>query len=82
MVYNHLKDKVKSFLQPFADSGQAVGAEDIKAYFEKLRGDEQDTRPVSVEAGADSTNDDRNEQSGKFDVYVSERALRVCLIRK
>ncbi|KAL9626115.1 MAG: hypothetical protein Q9164_007943, partial [Protoblastenia rupestris] len=40
MVYNHLKDKVKSFLQPFAESGQAVGAEDIKAYFEKLRGDE------------------------------------------
>ena len=41
MVYNHLKDKVKDFLQPFAESGQAVGAEDIKAYFEKLRGDEQ-----------------------------------------
>ncbi|KAI9755028.1 MAG: hypothetical protein M1835_000857, partial [Candelina submexicana] len=39
MVYNHLKDKVKTFLQPFAESGQAVGAEDIKAYFEKLRGD-------------------------------------------
>ena len=41
MVYNHLKDKVKTFLQPFAESGQAVSAEDIKAYFEKLRGDEQ-----------------------------------------
>lgn len=41
MVYNHLKDKVKSFLQPFAASGQPVGAEDIKAYFEKLRGDDE-----------------------------------------
>lgn len=40
MVYNHLKEKVKTFLQPFAESGQAVGAEDIKAYFEGLRGDE------------------------------------------
>ena len=41
MVYNHLKDKVKSFLQPFAESGTPVGAEDIKAYFERLRGDDQ-----------------------------------------
>ncbi|GAB7357109.1 hypothetical protein MBLNU459_g7913t1 [Dothideomycetes sp. NU459] len=41
MVYNQLRDKVKAFLQPFAESGQAVGAEDIKAYFEKLRGDDE-----------------------------------------
>ncbi|KAM5483974.1 putative RING-type E3 ubiquitin transferase [Microsporum audouinii] len=41
MVYNHLRDKVKEFLKPFAESGQAVGAEDIKSYFEKLRGDDQ-----------------------------------------
>ncbi|KAH0843641.1 hypothetical protein AYO21_05428 [Fonsecaea monophora] len=40
MVYNHLRDKVKEFLKPYAESGQAVSAEDIKAYFEKLRGDE------------------------------------------
>ncbi|KAF2147423.1 uncharacterized protein K452DRAFT_261910 [Aplosporella prunicola CBS 121167] len=39
MVYNHLKDQVKQFLKPFAESGRAVGAEDIKAYFENLRGD-------------------------------------------
>ncbi|KAH7118831.1 putative zinc finger in N-recognin-domain-containing protein [Dendryphion nanum] len=41
MAYAHLKDGLKSFLQPFAESGTAVGAEDIKAYFEKLRGDEK-----------------------------------------
>lgn len=41
MAYAHLKDKVAAFLKPFAESGQAVGAEDVKAYFEKLRGDEQ-----------------------------------------
>lgn len=40
MVYNHLRDKVKSFLQPFAASGTPVAADDIKAYFEKLRGDD------------------------------------------
>ncbi|QIW98865.1 hypothetical protein AMS68_004383 [Peltaster fructicola] len=41
MAYNHVRDKVKEFLAPFAESGKAVGAEDIKAYFAQLRGDEQ-----------------------------------------
>ena len=68
MVYNHLKDKVKSFLQPFAESGQAVGAEDIKAYFEKLRGDEQAMQAAAVSSGnsgGDGEGDNRREQSGK-----------------
>ncbi|KAI5199952.1 zf-UBR-domain-containing protein [Aureobasidium subglaciale] len=52
MVYNHLRDKVKAFLQPFAESRQAVGAEDIKAYFEKLRGDEEGIRLAGAGAGA------------------------------
>ncbi|KAL8915030.1 MAG: hypothetical protein Q9171_000470 [Xanthocarpia ochracea] len=65
MVYNHLKDKVKSFLQPFAESGQAVGAEDIKAYFEKLRGDEQAIKStVTADAGGSGDGDNRREQSG------------------
>ena len=65
MVYNHLKDKVKSFLQPFAESGQAVGAEDIKAYFEKLRGDEQAMKSAQTLAGDgdDAGGDSRREQS-------------------
>ena len=69
MVYNHLKDKVKSFLQPFAESGQAVGAEDIKAYFEKLRGDEQGIKQAAVagaDTGGDGTGDNRREQSGMW----------------
>lgn len=68
MVYNHLKDKVKSFLQPFAESGQAVGAEDIKAYFEKLRGDEQGMKSAQtlVGGGGDANGDNRKEQSGKY----------------
>ena len=69
MVYNHLKDKVKSFLQPFAESGQAVGAEDIKAYFEKLRGDEQGIKAAQTVAagggGEAEDGDQRREQSGK-----------------
>lgn len=71
MVYNHLKDKVKSFLQPFAESGQAVAAEDIKAYFEKLRGDDMAIKAASgrlVSAGGDDSNEggNRSEQSGQF----------------
>ncbi|OXV08470.1 hypothetical protein Egran_03768 [Elaphomyces granulatus] len=52
MVYNHLRDKVKEFLRPFAESGQAVGAEDIKAYFEKLRGDDQAIKEAGGQASS------------------------------
>lgn len=65
MVYNHLRDKVKEFLKPFADSGTAVGAEDIKSYFERLRGDEKGIRDAA--AGPTSSNDgdkDDGEDSG------------------
>ncbi|KAK0635904.1 hypothetical protein B0T17DRAFT_587247 [Bombardia bombarda] len=41
MAYNHLKDKLKPFFQQFAESGQAISAEDIKEYFAKLRGDDE-----------------------------------------
>lgn len=44
MAYNHLKDKLKPFLKQYADSGEAVGAEHINAFFAKLRGDEQAIR--------------------------------------
>lgn len=77
MVYNHLRDKVKEFLTPFAESGKAVGAEDIKTYFENLRGDEQGIKDAAGQAsasggggggGGDDSKDDedgnRREQSG------------------
>lgn len=65
MVYNHLRDKVKAFLKPYAESGQAVSAEDIKAYFEKLRGDEAAIKEASAKSmdGA-GDGDNRREQSG------------------
>lgn len=71
MVYNHLKDKVKSFLQPFAESGRPVAADDIKAYFEKLRGDDMAIKaaaggPVATAGGDDATGGggNRKEQNG------------------
>lgn len=63
MAYNHMKDKVKEFLKPFAETGKPVSAEDIKAYFAKLRGDEEASRAVGG-LGLDSAADNRREQSG------------------
>lgn len=74
MIYNHLRDKVKHFLKPFAESGQAVSAEDIKSYFEKLRGDEQGIQDAAGQAeamgggggGDDAGGDSRREQNGRL----------------
>ncbi|KAI9734632.1 MAG: hypothetical protein M1834_002233 [Cirrosporium novae-zelandiae] len=68
MAYNHLRDKVKDFLKPFAESGQAVGAEDIKKYFEGLRGDAEAIR-MAASGGASGDGDgrggdDRKESEG------------------
>lgn len=57
MVYNHLRDKVKAFLKPFAESGQAVSAEDIKSYFERLRGDDMAIREAGGQASASHNNE-------------------------
>ena len=70
MAYAHLKDGLKAFLKPYAESGQAVGAEDIKAYFEKLRGDEKGIKEAAGEAKKNQDgdggggDDNRREQSG------------------
>jgi E3 ubiquitin-protein ligase UBR7 len=74
MAYNHLKDKVKSFLQPFAESGQAVGTDDIKKYFEQLRGDAEAMKDANTRAGAGGRGGDdehdggnnKKEQSGRW----------------
>lgn len=68
MAYNHLKEQLKPFFQQFADSGQAISAEDIKSYFAKLRGDEQDVKAAkdtAASSGADGDDKDfRREQGG------------------
>lgn len=68
MVYNNLKDKVKSFLKPFAESGEAVSAEHIKAYFEKLRGDDQVMKEISAATitNGHGSEDSRREQGGGY----------------
>lgn len=63
MAYNHLRDKLKLFLQPFAESGQAVSAEDVKGYFEKLRGDDQGIKDAADHASA-AGHDDKDDTDG------------------
>jgi E3 ubiquitin-protein ligase UBR7 len=62
MAYNHLKEKLKPFFKEFAESGKAISAEDIKAHFAKIRGDEEAIRQAG-EAAA-SSGDNRREESG------------------
>lgn len=62
MAYNHLKDKLTPFFKQFAESGQAISAEDIKEYFAKLRGDQEAIRDAGQAAKEDG--DNRREQSG------------------
>lgn len=69
MAYNHLKEQLKPFFQQFAESGQAIGAEDIKAYFAKLRGDEDDIKQAGEAAasskdGGSGDSGNRQERSG------------------
>ena len=76
---------MKSFLQPFAESGQAVGAEDIKAYFEKLRGDEQGMRSAQTligggDGGGDNAGDSRKEQSGECDPWLPDQSGNLAIL--
>lgn len=64
MAYNHLKEKLKPFFQQFAESGQAISAEDIKAHFAKMRGDEQTIKQAGQDAKNSDTKDSRREQGG------------------
>ncbi|TVY42998.1 Protein mlo2 [Lachnellula subtilissima] len=61
MAYNHLKDQLTPFFKQFAESGKAIGAEDIKAHFAKMRGDADAIKAAGEDA---KSTDNRKEQSG------------------
>lgn len=62
MAYNHLKEKLTPFFKEFAESGKAISAEDIKAHFAKMRGDENAIKEAGEAAAANG--DNRREESG------------------
>jgi len=68
MAYNHMKEKVREFLKPFAEGGGVVGAEDVRAYFEKLRGEGSGGRRGRAGGGGSSSGSgsglNKKEQSG------------------
>ncbi|KAF3909373.1 hypothetical protein AA313_de0200760 [Arthrobotrys entomopaga] len=45
LAYNMLKEKVKEFLQPFAEEKRIVGTEDVKKYFDQLQRASDTTPP-------------------------------------
>ena len=64
MAYQHLKEQLTPFFREFAESGRAIGAEDIKEYFAKLRGDDQAIRDAARGAGGGGGGGHRDEQEG------------------
>ncbi|KAL2269146.1 hypothetical protein VTJ83DRAFT_3992 [Remersonia thermophila] len=72
MAYQHLKDKLMPFFQQFAESKQVISAEDVKAYFAKLRGDDEAIREAAARAeregsgsgGGAEGSDSRKEERG------------------
>ncbi|KAK6513294.1 hypothetical protein TWF281_004934 [Arthrobotrys megalospora] len=50
MAYNMLKEKVKEFLQPFAEEKRIVCQEDVKKYFEELKGGSKTTQSPKDES--------------------------------
>ena len=68
MAYNMMKEKLKPLFEAFAGTGKAIGADDIKDYFAKLRGDDEAIREAGSAAAASGGDGDeggnRREQSG------------------
>ncbi|KAE8452756.1 hypothetical protein EG329_013028 [Mollisiaceae sp. DMI_Dod_QoI] len=65
MAFNTLKDKLKPLFQQFAGTGKAISAEDIKAHFAKMRGDDEAIKAAAADAkSSEKTDDNRREQGG------------------
>lgn len=63
MAFNHLKEKLTPFFKEFAESGRVISAEDVKAHFAKMRGDEGPAGEKGEAAGG-GDEDKRREQGG------------------
>ncbi|PKS07496.1 hypothetical protein jhhlp_006100 [Lomentospora prolificans] len=65
MAYNMMKEKLKPLFEAFAGTGKAIGADDIKDYFAKLRGDDEAIKNAGRAAAASSSNDDQDGSNGR-----------------
>ncbi|KFY01841.1 hypothetical protein O988_02496 [Pseudogymnoascus sp. VKM F-3808] len=64
MAFNHLKEKLTPFFKEFAESGKVISAEDVKAHFAKMRGDEGGKGEEEGEKAGGGEEDKRREQGG------------------
>lgn len=65
MAYNMMKEKLKPLFEAFAGSGKAIGADDIKDYFAKLRGDDEAIKNAGRAAVASSSGEDQDGSGGR-----------------
>ncbi|KFY09436.1 hypothetical protein V492_05499 [Pseudogymnoascus sp. VKM F-4246] len=64
MAFNHLKEKLTPFFKEFAESGKVISAEDVKAHFAKMRGDQGGAGEEEGEKSGGGEEDRRREQGG------------------
>jgi E3 ubiquitin-protein ligase UBR7 len=66
MAFNHLKEKLTPFFKEFADSGRVISAEDIKAHFAKMRGDDSGVQKAGEAGEATGGEEDRRREQGGY----------------
>lgn len=66
MAFQQLKDKLKPLFQQFAGTGKAISAEDIKAHFAKMRGDDEAIKAAGEDAKTAKNGEDRRREQGGY----------------
>lgn len=66
MAFQQLKDKLKPLFQQFAGTGKAISAEDIKAHFAKMRGDDEAIKAAGEDAKTAKKDEDHRKEQGGY----------------
>lgn len=66
MAFQQLKDKLKPLFQQFAGTGRAISAEDVKAHFAKMRGDDEAIKAAGEGAKTSKKEEDHRREQGGF----------------
>ncbi|KUJ18082.1 metaphase-anaphase transition protein-like protein mlo2 [Mollisia scopiformis] len=66
MAFQQLKDKLKPLFQQFAGTGKAISAEDIKAHFAKMRGDDEAIKAAGEDAKTSKKDEDQRREQGGY----------------
>ncbi|KAF3932306.1 hypothetical protein ABW19_dt0206816 [Dactylella cylindrospora] len=77
MAYNILKEKVRSFLLPFAEEKRIVSPEDVKKYFEDLKESSDAAKSAATSQSQTGRSDNQNSSSreGQEGTALRQRGL-------